>query len=465
MKVFLSSTFEDLSPYREHLMMVLDGCETIFRGMEFFGAAEATLLETCFQYIKSCDLVVTLIGTRYGTIPDGRDKSYTHLELEFAFSVGKPVWAYFLDEQHTPVFTRHVESGPAAEKLSELRKSIVDRSSPGRFTSPEDLGMKLARDLFRRFGNFDRRTVSDYQLPPRYRECAYDGLAPWYDAWYEDHWASDEPFTTICAIASKYFESSRGHLKHKKVLDVACGTGNAFAAFTRAGFETWGTDGSMEMLLKAKENCSSTEIDTSKLVMTPVNWNDRARFEQLFVPRSFDIIVNTANSFCHIPPVDHYMQAALGNFYDLLKPGGLLFIDTKRYIGAESVRTRPLLKELRYIAKAKEWVERVEREETRELPGFGIVKFNTRIVHDFDPALQDRMIQRALIVITIFGEKLPSRTLVVPYYPLPADKLKDELVKAGFEAILYRANEEFNANWKYDFVVGQRTERSSGGAV
>jgi ubiquinone/menaquinone biosynthesis C-methylase UbiE len=45
-------------------------------------------------------------------------------------------------------------------------------------------------------------------------------------------------------------------LKRKRVLDVACGTGNAFAAFTRAGFETWGTDGSMEMLLKAKENCS-----------------------------------------------------------------------------------------------------------------------------------------------------------------------------------------------------------------
>jgi SAM-dependent methyltransferase len=430
--------------------------------MEFFGATETTPLETCLQNLTSCDLVVALIGTRYGTIPDGNDKSYTHLELERAFATGKPVWAYFLDEEHTPVFARHVESGPGAEKLCTLKKSIAARVTPERFTSPDDLGMKLARDLFRRFGDFNGRTVSDNRLPSRFRECAYDGLASWYDAWYEEHWASDQPFTTICSIASTYFESSRGHLKRKRILDVACGTGNTFVAFTRAGFETWGTDGSMEMLFKAKENCSSAKIDASKLVMTPINWNDRARFSEQFAPRSFDIIVNTANSFCHIPPVDQYMQAALTNFYDLLKPGGLLFIDTKRYIRTDVVLTPSLLKELRYVAKTREWVERIEREETRELPGFGAVKFNTRIVNDFDPAFPDRTVQRALIVITIFGDKLPSRTLVVPYYPLPADKLENEFMKAGFEPVVYQANEGLNSNWKYDFVVGQRPENSSG---
>lgn len=462
MKVFLSSTFEDLSPYREHLMTVLDGCETIYHGMEFFGAAETTPLETCLQNLAACDLVVALIGTRYGTIPDGHDKSFTHLELDHAFAACKSVWAYFLDEEHTPVFARHVESGPSAEKLSALKQSIAARVTPERFTSPDDLGMKLARDLFRRFGNFGVCTTPDNRLPSRYRECAYDGLAAWYDAWYEGHWTSDQPLTTICSIASTYFESSRGHLKSKRVLDVACGTGNTFAAFTRAGFETWGTDGSMEMLLKAKENCSSIGLDSSKLVMTPINWNDQVRFSEQFEPRSFDIIVNTANSFCHIPPIEQYMQAALANFFDLLKPGGLLFIDTKRYIRTDVAQGPSLLKELRYVAKTKEWVERVEREDKRELPGFGVVRFNTRIVNDFDPAFPDQTVQRALIIITIFGDKLPSRTLVVPYYPLPAERLENELHAAGFEPMVHRAYEGLNMNWKYDFVVGQRPESSTG---
>jgi SAM-dependent methyltransferase len=462
MKVFLSSTFEDLALYREHLMTVLDGCETIYRGMEFFGATETAPLDTCLSNLASCDLVVALIGTRYGTIPDGNGKSFTHLELERALASGKPVWAYFLDEEHTPVFARHVETGPAAEKLSALKKWLVAHVTPERFTSPENLGMKLARDLHRRFGDFGGRAISDSRLSSRYRECAYDGLAAWYDAWYEEHWTSDQPLTTICSIASTYFESSRGHLKHKRVLDVACGTGNTFAAFTRAGFETWGTDGSMEMLLKARENCSSAGIETSNLVMVPINWTDQDRFSEQFAPRSFDIIVNTSNSFCHIPPVDQYMQTALANFFNLLKPGGLLFIDTKRYIRTDGVQAPPLLKELRYIAKAKEWVERVEREETRELPGFGAVKFNTRIVNDFDPAFPDRAVQRALIIITIFGDKLPSRTLVVPYYPLPAVKLESELHKAGFDAAVHRAHEGLNSIWKYDFVVGQRPENSAG---
>jgi SAM-dependent methyltransferase len=196
--------------------------------------------------------------------------------------------------------------------------------------------------------------------------------------------------------------------------------------------------------------------------MTPINWSDRTGFGEHFAPRSFDIIVNTANSFCHIPPVDQYMQAALVNFYDLLKPGGLLFIDTKRYIRTDVVQAPSLLKELRYIAKTKEWVERVEREDTRELPGFGGVKFNTRIVNDFDPAFPDQTVQRALIIITIFGDKLPSRTLVVPYYPLPADKLANEFLKAGFEPAVYQANEGLNSNWKYDFVVGQRPDNAFG---
>lgn len=379
-KIFLSSTYEDLAEYREHLMAVLDGCEAVYKGMEFFGASQAKPLETCLRNLAASNLVVTLIGTRYGSIPEGETKSFTELELEYALRTGKPVWAYFLDEERTPVLRKHIDEGEAAVKLQCLKQSLTTHLTPDRFKSPDDLGMKLARDLFRKYGEFAAARPHEDRLPSRYRECAYDGLADWYDRWYEGHWSSDKPFTTMCSIASTYFDAGRGQLRGKKILDVACGTGNTFVAFSRGGFETWGTDGSMEMLLRAKDNSDSAGIDTSRLVLTPINWNDRERFLEHFAPASFDIIVNTANSFCHIPPVDDYMQAALSNFFEMLKPGGLLFIDTKRYLRSGAVVSASLFKELQYIADTKEWVERIEREEARELPGFGVVRFNTRIL-------------------------------------------------------------------------------------
>ena len=80
------------------------------------------------------------------------------------------------------------------------------------------------------------------------------------------------------------------------------------------------------------------------------------------------------------------MQLALNNFYRLLKPEGLLIIDTKKYIRSDPVDGVPTYKELRYDGPSKEWIERSDRLEERELPGLALVKFHTRLMYDTDPA-------------------------------------------------------------------------------
>jgi SAM-dependent methyltransferase len=400
--------------------------------------------------------MIAILGTRYGSCPEGSSESFTEREIHRAIELGLPIWVYVLDEERTPVLTRFVDSGESAARLDQFKKTLRRRFTSALFTSPEDLGMKIAGDLYKKHGVVLAR-APETVLTARYRESAYDLLADWYDYWYAGHWLSEEPFKTLSSIARAYLESSRGQLQGKRVLDVACGTGNTFVAFTRAGFDVWGTDGSREMLLRAKSNCESAGIPTDKLVLDPINWTAPETYLQRFASNSFDLIVNTANSFCHIPPLAEYMQAALKGFLELLRPGGLLLIDTKRYIRSDPVNGVPTFKELRFDADTKEWIERLDREEVMTLPGLGDVHFHTRLMYGFDPAFSNR-VRRALILITIFGSQLAPRTLVVPYYPLPAELLKEQMITAGFRAAIYPALQDLNVNWKYDFVVGRKPE-------
>ena len=454
--VFLSSTYSDLATHRGQVMDVLARFGMVYKGMEYFGASQDIALDVCLKQLAGCDLVIVILGTRYGSCPPDSQKSFTELEIEHAKKLGVPIHVYLLDQDRHPVIWRHVDSGEAAERLAALRERLMKERLVAFFISPEDLAVKIARDLYEFRPHEGTTSPATRGIVARgYRECVYDYLATWYDPWYQDHYRDEEPFETIKRIARPYYESERGNLKNKTILDCACGTGNTFVAFTKAGYTIYGSDGSQEMLLRAEQNCANESVSADKLLLTPINWTDLDGYRQHFDVASFDIIVNTANSFCHIPPTPEYMQTALANFNALLKAGGLLVIDTKRYVRSDPVGGVPTHKELKYDAQAQEWIERFERKEMRSLPGLGEVYFHTRLMYDTDPAFSS-FVRRALIIITIYGENLAPKTLVIPYYPLPARLLHDQMTQAGFETKTIPAMTGEAANWKYDVVVGQK---------
>ncbi|HYH82865.1 MAG TPA: HEAT repeat domain-containing protein [Longimicrobium sp.] len=85
MKVFLSSTFKDLEPYRAAViarLRRLDGVEV--RCMEDFGARAASPKQFCIDEARECDLFIGLIGHLYGFIPQGDETSITEQEYEAA---------------------------------------------------------------------------------------------------------------------------------------------------------------------------------------------------------------------------------------------------------------------------------------------------------------------------------------------------------------------------------------------
>jgi SAM-dependent methyltransferase len=323
------------------------------------------------------------------------------------------------------------------------------------FTTPESLARRISIDLSKKFLIQTEKGRQLVEAAKHFREAAYDSEARWYDCWYQGHWHSNQPFDTVLKIFDNYRSSLPASPERLRILDCACGTGNSYVAFSKAGFEVFGTDGSREMLSFAKKNCQSVGVSTDRLVGEPLNWIALTLEQKEFKNLPFDVIVNTANSFCHIPATPEYMHQALSNFYKMLNHGGLLIIDTKKYVREELIGGVPIFKELQYFEAEDAWHIRTDRNEHRQHPELGDISFHTWIHHDVDYSFTQR-VNRALIVLTVYGPKVTPETLVVPYYPLPAGLLKDQMEYAGFSTEIFPAREGLANDWKYDVVVGQK---------
>ena len=79
--VFVSSTFTDMQVYRRKIRDALTQLEAVVRGMEQFGSKPGSPVDECLKVVQSCRLYVGVFGMRYGTIPDGHDRSMTHIEI------------------------------------------------------------------------------------------------------------------------------------------------------------------------------------------------------------------------------------------------------------------------------------------------------------------------------------------------------------------------------------------------
>ncbi len=298
-----------------------------------------------------------------------------------------------------------------------------------------------------------RNTEDKTQL---FRETAYDSLADWCDGWYADHWRSNQPFETIVSLIDSELDDASSFWRSARILDAATGTGNTYVALTRAGLNAFGTDGSLPMILKAEQNCISLGISTANLIAAPMNWLNLNAYLEHFEPESFDLIVVASNSFCHMPPVKGFMDVALANFGALLRSGGLIAIDTKRFECVQGGNNASVPREMRFDNQVSAWVEREHRKDIGAIPGHGQVTIHTRMVYDRDPSFASN-VNRAIILVTVCRKGMPLFVDTLPYYPLKADVLQSFMTKAGFDAGIYRALEHpLMRSWTYDMVIGRK---------
>lgn len=157
--VFLCSTQADLGPEREAVLAAARRLQLQHDAMEFFGAREGRPLEACLEEVRNSDILIVVIGHRYGTFVPGQKFSYTEAEYQEGHRLGKPCLVYIRGDD-VPVLPRHVERDPdGIRALEQLRATLRERHTCAPFQAPDDLAIGVAADL--------SRTVQDLEEAAR----------------------------------------------------------------------------------------------------------------------------------------------------------------------------------------------------------------------------------------------------------------------------------------------------------
>lgn len=144
--VFVSSTYEDLVPYREGAQRVLIRLEQTIKGMEYFGSNPNRPLDVCLNSVRECKIYVGIIGMRYGSVDSVTGKSFTQLEYEEAVRSNIPTLMYIISDD-CPVLSKYVDTDERAEKLAAFKSLLREKHTVSFFNSPEDFSTKFTQDI------------------------------------------------------------------------------------------------------------------------------------------------------------------------------------------------------------------------------------------------------------------------------------------------------------------------------
>ena len=162
--IFVCSTFSDLSEEREGVLDAIRRLKLQHDSMEFFGARAKQPIETCLEEVRASDVLVVIVGHRYGSIVPELGISYSEAEYSEGFKLKKPCLIYMRDE-NVPVLPKHMERDPEKLKLLERwKETLQSRHTVAAFQDGSRLAVQVAADL--------ARTIQDLEEIAKARSTA-----------------------------------------------------------------------------------------------------------------------------------------------------------------------------------------------------------------------------------------------------------------------------------------------------
>ncbi len=143
-RVFISSTQNDLVPYREAVAHLLDekGFEVLW--METMPGRSEEPVEACIQDVVNANFFVGVYAWRYGHVPPGSPFSITERELRTAETLDRPIFAFLAHDSLQATWpSKYVDEGVAAHRLAEMKNGLKLRHTLKTFYSPSDLAEKV----------------------------------------------------------------------------------------------------------------------------------------------------------------------------------------------------------------------------------------------------------------------------------------------------------------------------------
>lgn len=144
-KIYISSTYSDLTEYREAVYRALRRMGHDVIAMEDYVATDQRPLDKCLADMAACDVYVGIFAWRYGYIPnqDNPDqKSITELEYRQAGKTGKPCLVFLLDES-APWLATSMDAvtgkGDEGKRITEFRQELSQEKLLSFFKTPDEL--------------------------------------------------------------------------------------------------------------------------------------------------------------------------------------------------------------------------------------------------------------------------------------------------------------------------------------
>jgi hypothetical protein len=147
LRVYVSSTFGDLQEHRQAARDAIVQAGAIPVVMEQFVASPESPLEVCRDEVRNSDVMVLIVGHRYGAVLPGADESITEFEFSAAREAGIPILAFMVADNY-PWPQELIDSGDAAGRLKRFKERLRSQLIVASFTSPSDLVFQVLRALY-----------------------------------------------------------------------------------------------------------------------------------------------------------------------------------------------------------------------------------------------------------------------------------------------------------------------------
>jgi site-specific recombinase XerD len=168
LQVFVSSTYLDLKNERQKAVEGILRSKHIPAGMELFIPSDKTQWEIIKEWIKDSDLLLLILGGRYGSIEPESGKSYTHLEYDFAIFNKIPVFAIVLNDQflankksqdiQLKVY-EHEAVNPSIDKYKSFKEMVMSN-----FVSPVEDINQISTEVSLALHEFIRKDETEYKF-------------------------------------------------------------------------------------------------------------------------------------------------------------------------------------------------------------------------------------------------------------------------------------------------------------
>jgi tetratricopeptide (TPR) repeat protein len=145
--VFVCSTFDDLEQEREAVLDAIRRVQSRHNAMEFFGARPGRPIDVCLDEVRKSDLLVVIVGLKYGSLAPGKGVSYSQAEYEEGVRLGKPCLVYLRDDE-VPILAKFVERNPDKVKLLDAWKEGLNTAHiVAKFEDWPKLAVQVAADI------------------------------------------------------------------------------------------------------------------------------------------------------------------------------------------------------------------------------------------------------------------------------------------------------------------------------